>query len=281
MQIIDFDQIETWAPWFGAAMSRIVSPDVLRRVEREEYEWVEDARDALLAGADRRDFAARLDRELEPLHVRLFHGTRLTDRAFASLQAGGLKALVLADRAVELRSIFSQHPRWPEVEGRFDDVLYRLGPLNEAGRRQDGFIHFCISRNGLVNGCNHYLEFGAEIDSRVGQTLFGDNSAGTLLRSQRTPKIVSVIVPFAEARAAANPYFVPTNELPALHDMMVEAWAYFTSSRRGRPFQISPPDNTAVQMKAPIPRSRIESIQDVEGVPALRSTEISKIGPVS
>ena len=279
MHIIDFDLIENWAPWFGAAMSRIVSHDALRRVEREEYEWVEDARDALLAGADRRDFAARLDRELEPLHVRLFHGTRLTDRALASLQADGLKALILADRAAELRSIFSQHPRWSEVQSRFDDVLYRLGPLHEAGRREDGFIHLCISRNGLVKRCNHYLEFGAEVDSRVGQVLFGDNSAETLLHNQRTPKIVTVIVPFAEARAAASPYGVPPNELPALHDLLVTAWAYFTSSRRGRSFSFL--DTTAVRLKAPIPPSRIESIQDVEGVRALRSAEISKIGPVS
>ena len=43
----------------------------------------------------------------------------------------------------------------------------------------------CLSRAGLLHGCNHYLMHGAEVDQNIAMMLFDDNSGLDLLTRAR------------------------------------------------------------------------------------------------
>jgi hypothetical protein len=63
----------------------------------------------------------------------------------------------------------------------------RFGPGWEkagAGKREDNSVHVCLSRAGLLYGCNHYLTHGAEVDQHIAQALFpGDSGLDLLARA--------------------------------------------------------------------------------------------------
>ena len=65
-----------------------------------------------------------------------------------------------------IAEILRLHPRWAEVEDGLPQAIERFGPQARAGRREDGCVHACFSRSGLLLGCNHYLTHGAEVDGR-------------------------------------------------------------------------------------------------------------------
>jgi hypothetical protein len=114
----------------------------------------------------------------------------------------------------------------------------------------------------LVKGCNHYLEFGAEVDGHVAHAVFGDDSGRPLLKASRQAVLVSFLSPFDEAARAANPFGVPRDDLPSLVNILLGAWAY----REAHPaFTVrSQRDCTAARFATPIPADRIELIQRIE-----------------
>ena len=174
----------------------------------------------------------------------------------------GLKPLRLADRTETLAAIFQVHPRWGDVRTSLEDTLQSLGPGNAAGLREDNSVYACFSQAGLMKGCSHYLNFGAEVDGHVAQALFGDQSGHALLRSSRMPKLVTFVVPFAVAAQASNPRGVPPGELPSLLGLLLSAWAY----REAHPnfTVVSQRDCTAAQFPGPIEAERLEAIIDVD-----------------
>lgn len=229
MQILDLDEITTWAPWFDQVMTEIAGEAMVAEATRCSPEYVEDARDYFVERIGAPELTSSLSRRLKSFQVRVYHGTRLTDDETKSVVRSGLRPLVLADRRSALRSIFARHPRWPMVEGELDAILQRLGPNWETGgcgRREDNAVHVCLSRAGLVRGCNHYLQTGAEVDDVVARLLFGDETSLPLLKAARQPKLISFCAPWLEAVEAASPRGLRDTELPSLSDEFLKAWAF-------------------------------------------------------
>jgi hypothetical protein len=209
-----------------------------------------------------------LNRELDPYAVRVFHGTRVTLAELEQISQQGLRALKLAHRRAPLIAIFSQQPGWSVAkEALLDEQLHRFGPGWEkagAGRREDDSVHVCLSRAGLLLGCNHYLTHGAKVDQHIAHALFPGGSGLELLKRNRAAKLVSFTAPFAEAARAANPYGFPAHDLPALLSLLIEAWAY----KIARPaFSVANARHSAaLKFEAPIAADRltIENVDDCQ-----------------
>lgn len=226
MDVIDFDNLDNWAPRVTEAIEEIAPRSLLPELEALEPEFIEDARDFVVTCIGRNDLLAHLTERFKNRFVRLYHGTRLTENEITCIRNEGLKPLMLSDRASALKLIFRQHPRWGEVKANFEETLSRFGPGNAAGRREDGCVHACFSQSALLSGCSHYLAYGAEVDGHIASALFNDEMAKILLRQARTAKLVSFIVPFSDAALAANPFGFPSDDLPSLIDILLGAWAY-------------------------------------------------------
>jgi hypothetical protein len=268
MRVIDYDRIDEWGPWFTGAVASVAPNGLLEALRCSAPEYIEDARDHVVDAIGREQLVEHLNRELAPYAVRVFHGTRLTDAEVGQVRSQGLRALKLVDRRQRLLAIFSQHPDWSAAkEDSLDAQLRRFGPEWErggAGRREDDSVHVCLSRTGLLLGCNHYLTHGAEVDQHIAQVLFSDDSGLTLLQRNRAAKLVSFTAPFAEAAQAANPYGFPSHELPALLRLLIGAWAYKTAKTG---FSVANErDSAALKFKAPIAPERlvIDNIDDAE-----------------
>jgi hypothetical protein len=272
MRVIEFDRIDEWGPLLTAVVERIAPSGFLAGLRRSKPKYIEDARNHVVAAIGRQRLVEALNRELESCSLRVFHGTRVTGAEINQIRTEGLRALRLADRRASLIAVFSQHRDWSAVkEALLDEQLHRFGPGWQkagAGRREDDSIHVCLSRAGLLLGCNHYLTHGAEVDQHIADALFPDGSGLDLLKCNRRAKLVSFTTPFAEAARAANPFGFPSHELPALLRLMIGAWAYKTAEPA---FSVANQRySEALRFPAPIEADRliIEDIDDSELVEA-------------
>jgi len=223
-----------------------------------------------MPGGARRTDTAHLGRDAVVHHlnarlhdclVRVYHGTRLSASEVESVKNTGLRPLTLINRRTALVSIFQKHERWDEHKEKLNAVLVQMGPGGRAGTREDGCVHVCFSRAGLVQGCNHYLTHGAEVDGHVAYELFGDESAYPLLQLNRHPKLVTFLASFPEAARAANPYGIPDDAMPSLLGILFRAWAYRETTPT---FSVASLQNcTAARFPRSIPVDQIESILDV------------------
>lgn len=225
MRTIDYDDIDAWAPWFDEIM-REIGPDISSRLRTAQPKYTNDAERIVVNAIGRQTVIATLGAALQPYRVRVYHGTRVSAEEAASIRADGLKPLVLANRRAGLAAILARHPRWSDVADRFDQALHDFGPHAKAGTREDDRIHFCFSRAGLLQGCNHYLRYGAEVDSHITHALFGDDSANALFTEHRSPLLVSWTATYDEAEAGANPFGHDHDGLPSLMSSLLSAWAY-------------------------------------------------------
>jgi hypothetical protein len=225
---------------------------------------MEDARNHLLRSVSQARLVEHLNSQLAACEVRVYHGTRVTADEARDIRDAGLRSLRLSDRGDALAAIFSQHADWPTKAGLLGAQLHRFGAGWEqggAGRREDGCVHVCLSRAGLLYGCNHYLTHGAEVDQHIANALFPDGSGLELLKRSRSAKLISFTAPFPEAAVAANPYGFPANEMPDLLRKLVTAWAY----KVGKPeFSLAnEEDSSALKLKGPIVAQRLERIEDI------------------
>lgn len=272
MRVIDYDQIDDWSLWFGDMVSSIAPAEVLASLKASNPQYLEDARDHLLRGVDRAKLVNHLNSRLADCEVRVYHGTRVTASEARNIKVNGLHPLCLVDRGDALAAIFGQHPDWSARSGLLDAQLHRFGvgwQKGGAGRREDGCVHFCVSRAGLLHGCNHYLTHGAEVDQHIANELFPDGTGLDLLARNRSAKLVSMRVPFTEAAAAANPYGLQENEMPNLVRMLLTAWAYKIARTGFSPAKER--DGSALKFKGRIAAQRLERIEDIDdGVLARR-----------
>jgi hypothetical protein len=200
---------------------------LLVELARSQPEYIEDARDWLDERLGRERVIQTVAAGLCPYGVRLFHGTRLTDGELEQVRQHGLKPLNLADRADRIAEILRLHTRWAEVEARLPQAIVRFGPQARAGRREDGCVHACFSRSGLLLGCSHYLTYGAEVDGHIAHQLFGDASAGALFRRERKPYLISFVVPFDDAARGSHSFGELVAGQEIIVDKLVGAWAYW------------------------------------------------------
>jgi hypothetical protein len=224
--IIDYDDIATWAPLVGAVVTAAGPPGMIDTLKASNPEYIEGAGNFIEAAMGRDRLVEALFHGLDGERVRLWHGTRVTDAEAESIRTHGLRPLTTADRSAALIAIFKAHPRWPDVSSELDAALAEFGPRQRMGRREDGCVHVCFSRAGLLRGCSHYLSHGAEVDGHVAAKVFGDQSALPLLAAARRPMLVSFDAPFAEAARAANPHGYPRQDMPSLLDLLLNSWAY-------------------------------------------------------
>lgn len=269
MHVIDYDNMDEWCRWFTIAIIRDIAPNnLLKNLQDLDAEFIEDAGDYLITEIGYVKLLDCLNQKLTSIAIRMFHGTRVTEIELQQIQKQGLRALKLADRRQSLIKIFGQHSRWSlTVEKCLDELLHSFGTdwlKSGSGRREDDSVHACLSRKGLLNGCNHYLRYGAEVDQIIAKQLFSDSSGLELLRQNRVAKLVSFTALFAEAAQAANPYGSSSHELPVLHRKLIEAWAYKIANPQ---FSVADErDTTALKFMAPIPANHlvIEDIDDTE-----------------
>ncbi len=265
MQVIDYDQIEEWGPWIEETITSIAGAGLLSRLRTLRSQYLGDAANLIVQEVGRARLVDTLNARLMPYGVRVFHGTRITPAELLQIRAEGLKALKLVDRRKPLEDIFSQHPEWSRKEEQLTVQLHRLGPgwqTGGGGRREDGSVHFCLSRAGILHGCNHYLTHGAEVDQHIAHALFPDGSGLELLKRNRTAKLISFVATFPEAAIAANPYGFPETELPALMSKLLSVWAYKSAHPK---FSIADErDGAALKFEAPIAFERLERIEDID-----------------
>jgi hypothetical protein len=264
-RILDYDNIDEWSSWFDEIMGAIGPTDLIERLRTATPEYIEDARDLVVSMVGRHALVAHLQEASAPYHVRVYHGTRVTESEMENIRQNGLRALVLLERRATLAAIFSAHPNWPEKEPMLDGQLHRFGPGWEkahTGKREDGSVHVCLSRAGLLTACNHYLTHGAEVDQNIAMMLFDDNSGLDLLTRARKAYIVSFSAPYPNTARAANPYGFPPEGLPSVIERFLGAWAY----RKSHPsFKVTTRrDSVAARFPAPIVADRIERIEPVD-----------------
>jgi hypothetical protein len=227
MMIIDYDQIDEWERWIGKYILEIAPKDLTERIIKSEPQFFEDAAEVVFDLVSREKLIELLYDRLNNFRVRVYHGTRLSDSELEKIRVEGLQPLVLKDRKPNLVKIFSRYKKWHQVESQIDDVLYSLGARAMAGKREDNCIHVCFSRTGLIQGCNHYLTHGAEVDGHVVDSLFpNDNAALKLLKKGRKPYLISFLPTFGEAAQAANPFGTLVDKNLSLLNILIKAWSF-------------------------------------------------------
>ncbi len=226
LKIIEYDRVDEWESWFDEIISQIGPSNMIEILSQSEPEYIEDAADVLFQYIDKRDLSDHLNTALKDYYVRVFHGTRLSDFELKEIKRRGLQPLDLMARKSTLVNIFKEHPEWRSVESNLNGILQALGPGKQAGLREDGGIHVCFSRNGLLEGCNHYLTHGAEVDGHIAFRLFNDKkTALELLKQKRQPYLISFISRFDSALTSANPYGFG-DDIPSLTKLFIQTWAY-------------------------------------------------------
>jgi hypothetical protein len=120
------------------------------------------------------------------------------------------------------------HPRWSECASRLGEELSRHGPGGYVGVRE-GEVHLTLSRAGLTESFNHYLEYGA-IDQHVARALLDEERSG-VSRPGRGAAIDIGGGPWAGRDCCGPPYFSVAmmrerDELPNIVKVLLRAFAF-------------------------------------------------------
>jgi len=222
--LIDFDEIDDWAPKLAAALRDHVPKNVENRIASSNFKYIEDARDLLFELADR---DAIIDATLDWVRSSILagcHGTRLTDAEVASVQAKGLLPLKAKTRRDRLIRTLSSHPRWGEVAGQLDEAIRK-----HAGPRENQ-VHLTLSQSGLTNRLKHYHIYGAEFDQHVAKALLGSQGKD-LLGQDGSPKLIKFAIPGDVALNAAHLFFSidycrSNGNVPNVVGEFLNAWSY-------------------------------------------------------
>jgi len=229
MGLIDYDNIEDWAPELDEALGAVVPESARAAIRKEAPRYVEDAQRLLLRLTDR---DAVIDRTLAWIGagtLLAYHGTRLTETELENVQRTGLVPLFAGARRDRLARALSRHPDWSAVRGRLDDELEKHGPGQAMGRRE-GQVHLTLSKAGLTNGFCHYLEGGSEFDQRVAFALLGKEGE-RLLQLDGNGVVLKVAVSGERAIKATHPHFSVEDvrgmgDVPNLANEFLCAWAF-------------------------------------------------------
>lgn len=227
--MIDFDDINDWAPKLASVLGPHLPNSVGQRLAAASPDYIEDALD-LFFRLSLRD--AVIDATLtwiRSTNIAGYHGSRLADDELASILANGLIPLKAETRRHRLIRALSPHPDWPRVADQLDAVIHAHGLGGAAGRREDQ-VHLTLSKAGLTNGFNHYLTHGSEFDQHVACALLGLDGKELLARDGQ-PTVIRIAVPGPLALDAAHPYFDVDNmrargEIPNLVREFLKAWSY-------------------------------------------------------
>ena len=226
--MLDFDSIDDWAPGLERALTKVVPAVARRAIAATNFEFIEDARDALLSRTDRRALVTTALGWIQGNRVRAYHGTRLAKSDIESIRDRGLRPLLAGLRRQRLERALSSHPQWTRVQGRLQAALDAFSS-GKAGQRENQ-VHLTVSRAGLTRAFSHYLTHGSEFDQHVAHELLGESGVA-LLAQDGHPVIVAIDVPGPIALDAAHCYFtveemVGRGDMPNLVHEFLGAWAF-------------------------------------------------------
>lgn len=229
MYLLDFDDNHTWAPRLTAALTDIVPQDLFKELAAATPEYIEDACEMLLAGANAKRIIEKSITWIQSNEIAAYHGTRLTKSDLDSILIRGLVPLDPASRRTRLERTLSLHPDWRQVADQLDAALNKYGSGARAGRRE-GQLHLTLSRAGLIDGFNHYLTHGSEFDQQVAHNLLG-TSGRELLRRDGEATVLRVAIAGDKALSACNRYWsvderLAKGEPPNLVREFLTAWSY-------------------------------------------------------
>ena len=227
--MLDFDDIDNWAPDLANALRRYVPEPIALKVAAAAPVYVEDARDLLLNLADREAIIDATLSWIRSTKVVGYHGSRLVNSDIASIRRDGLVPLNAESRRGRLTRVLSRHARWHAVKHQLDAVIESHGEGGAAGSRE-GQMHLTLSRAGLTEDFNHYLTHGSEFDQRVASALL-DSEGEELLAQDGESTLVQVAVPGSLALAAAHPYLGiddlrAQGSVPNLVTEFLNSWSY-------------------------------------------------------
>lgn len=227
--VVDFDDIESWAPLLCSALKSILPPNLSQRLVAAQPEFVEDARAELFAVAGRDAVIDGTIGWIRASTIVGYHGSRLVEAEIQRVRDVGLAPLKAEHRRTRLVRALSKHPKWTDVAGRLDAEIEAIGPRQKAGGRE-GQVHLSLSRSGLTKSFNYYLRYGSEFDQHVAWRLFGKDGYG-LLERDGSAVLVKVGVPGAAALGAAHPIFSiedvrRAGDTPNIVSDILCAWAY-------------------------------------------------------
>lgn len=229
MPMLDFDEIDHWAPSLYTALRALLPDNIGSLLSARSPEFLEDAPDLLFEFADRDEIIDAALNWVRSSTIVAYHGTRLTETELESVQTNGLLPLRAETRRNRLVRALSAHPRWSEVSGQLDAVLRSYGSGAVAGRREHQ-VHLSLSRHGLTDAFNHYLTHGSEFDQRVAHALLGAEGQ-EFLRQDGKPRLVQVAIPGDKALDAAHPIFDVASmrargDIPNVICHFIESWSF-------------------------------------------------------
>jgi len=227
--MIDFDSIADWHPSLATMLGHHLPGSIAADLMSAQPEFIEDAADVLFEHGDR---DAIVDATIDWLRegaIAGYHGSRLTESDIASIRSSGLIPLEAGSRRERLARALSRHHTWHDVSEKLDDAIVDHGSGNRAGHRE-GQAHLTLSKSGLTERFNHYIQFGAEFDQHVAHSLIGAD-ANDILAMDGIPTLVSFAVPGISALDAAHPIFTiddrrRNGDLPNIVGDFLEAWSY-------------------------------------------------------
>ncbi|WP_409562230.1 hypothetical protein RLW55_01105 [Hyphomicrobium sp. B1] len=227
--LFDFDRISDWLPRVDAVLLPLMPPNAVTALQAAAPEYVEDARDVAVELGGRESIGNALLGWLGLVDVAAYHGTRANADDEASINRSGLLPLVANDRKARLVRALSGHAGWASASQRLDDVIDMYGPRSRHGKRE-GQAHLTLSREALVDGFNHYLQLGAEIDGHMARELLGADGLDLLRRDGRA-MVFRFRVSGEAALRVTHPFFTPAElmargDLPNIIGEVVCAWAY-------------------------------------------------------
>jgi hypothetical protein len=229
LAMIDFDNIDDWAPRLTAVLRPYVSSSVEQTLLGADLDYIQDAQDILFKLVDRDAIIDEVIAWLRSNNIAGYHGSRLTDAEVHSIKAQGLIPLNAEARRDRLINILSSHSRWPEVADKLDVTIRDYGQGNRGGHRE-GQAHLTLSRTGLIKLFNHYLTHGSEFDQHVAGELLGTDGVD-LLAGYGMSKVFQFAVPGDLALNAANRYFSVDDfrergEVPNIVREFLTSWCY-------------------------------------------------------
>lgn len=227
--MVDFDDIDDWAPRLALALSQHVPNSVGPTLAAEGPQYVEDARARLFDLTSRVAVISATLAWIRSTSIAGYHGSRLLEADVASIRSIGLIPLEAEARRHRLVRALSSHGDWPNVVSRLDATISSNGQARAVGHRE-GQVHLTLSRAGLTNGFNHYLTHGAEFDQHVAFMLLGQDGCD-LLAHDGTPTVIQFAVPGIRALDATHPHFSVDDmqargEIPNLANEFLSAWSY-------------------------------------------------------
>jgi hypothetical protein len=231
--VLDFDSIDDWGPCLSVALQRHLPKTISSTLSGAAPEFIEDALRLLFELTEKDSIIDAALAWVRSTQIVGYHGTRLTDAEVASIEQQGLLPLDANTRRTRLARVLSRHPRWADVANGLDAAIQALGEGGKAGQRENQ-IHLTLSRTGLIEDFNHYLNYGAEFDQHVAHALLGAEGK-ELLRLDGQPRVVHVAVPGDAALEAAHPSLTieelrARGDVPNLIDAFLKSWSYRLAS---------------------------------------------------